>query len=584
VGAGDRPRVFQRRSGNGHLAAGGGFAPGGRPQRGVQYAERAHGARMADFPTVADQIAERLRAAGVRHAFGIPSGQVLAIIEAMRRAGIEFVLVSHEGAAGFMADVTGRLTGVPGVAVATVGPGATNLTTGIGNALLDRSSAIALTGQVPSTQLHRRVQMRVDHQALFRPLTKATYQLSPGAIASVLEDALAVATAEPPGPVHLDVPEDVAIAPAETGARAGTATPQGSEIPLAREADLARVMDHLRRAHRPVAALGFSLYRTTALAELRRFLEANHLPFVTTNMAKGVVAEDHPLWLGVVGRVRRATIEAFLAQADLVLGIGYDPVEISYEEWLPPAPLVHIDGEPADVDGTVRLVHQTIGDLGDSVRRLATLPPARNEWADADLAAFRARLEASIRVPGEGFQPWEALDAMREAFPRDGLLTCDVGAHTHLVATQWRVTEPGTLLVSNGWSSMGYAIPAALAAKLACPQRPVAAVMGDGCFLMMAGEMATAARLRLPIPFVVLNDASLALIKVKQERKHYAYTGIEVTDAAPQPPAAYFGVPVRVTHTAVEFRAAFTAALAADGPTVVEAMVRPDLYSTILYG
>jgi acetolactate synthase-1/2/3 large subunit len=282
--------------------------------------------------------------------------------------------------------------------------------------------------------------------------------------------------------------------------------------------------------------------------------------------------------------VRRATIEAYLAQADLVVGIGYDPVEICYEEWLPPVPLVHVDGEPADVDGTVRLEHQALGDLDDAVRRLATLPPGRNEWEDADLAAFRARLEASIRLPGDGFQPWEALDVLREVFPRDGLLTCDVGAHTHLVATQWRVTEPETLLVSNGWSSMGYAIPAALAAKLACPERPVAAIMGDGCFLMMAGEMATAARLGLPIPFVVLNDSSLALIKVKQERKHYAYTGIAVADAAPAVPPAYFGVPVQAVRTPAELRAAFAAALRADGPTVIEAIVRPEIYSTILYG
>src|SRR5688572_30002989 len=153
---------------------------------------------MADYRTNADLIAEMLHAAGVRYACGIPSGQVLAIIDAMRRVGIEFVLVSHEGAAGFMADVMGRVGGVPGVAVATVGPGATNLTTGIGNALLDRSPALAITGQVPCAQLHRRVQMRVDHQALFRPLTKATYQLRPGTTASILDEALAVATAEPP--------------------------------------------------------------------------------------------------------------------------------------------------------------------------------------------------------------------------------------------------------------------------------------------------------------------------------------------------------------------------------------------------
>jgi acetolactate synthase-1/2/3 large subunit len=539
---------------------------------------------------VADAIAQTLHAAGVRYAAGVPSGQVLAIIDAMRRAGIQFVLVSHEGAAGFMADVMGRMSGVPGVAVATVGPGATNLTTGIGNAYLDRSPAIAITGQVPLAQLNRRVQMRIDHQALFRPIVKETLQLGAreNAVAAV-NHALAVATAEPPGPVHLDVPEDVAVAEFDPALlREGKPAPPSQQVSHSKQRpaceDLEQVMARLRQARKPVAALGFSLYRSGALPALRRFLEANHLPFVTTNMAKGVVPEDHPLWLGVVGRVRRKTIEDYLAQADLVLGIGYDPVEISYEEWMPKVPLVHVDGEPADVADSVRLEHQAVGDLGEAVCRLAELPPVANDWDGAGMAAFRAKLEASIRLPGEGFQPWQALDIMRELLPADAILTCDVGAHTHLVATQWRVTAPETLLVSNGWSSMGYAIPAALAAKLVKPDRTVAAVMGDGCFLMMAGEMATAARLGLPVAFVVLNDRWLSLIKVKQERRDYAFSGVEVSCQPGQPPAEYFGVPNLVARTPAEFRAALHRALAADGPTIVEAIVRPDIYSTILYG
>src|SRR5579883_3032908 len=189
---------------------------------------------MADYRTNADLIAERLHAAGVRHAFGIPSGQVLAIIDAMRRVGIEFVLVSHEGAAGFMADVTGRVSGVPGVAVATVGPGATNLTTGIGNAWLDRSPALAITGQVATAQLGRRVQMRLDHQALYRPLTKASFQLAPDSVAPMIDEALALAGAEPPGPVHLDLPEDVAVLPAQVARSTGACWPHAAEAPPVR--------------------------------------------------------------------------------------------------------------------------------------------------------------------------------------------------------------------------------------------------------------------------------------------------------------------------------------------------------------
>ncbi len=539
---------------------------------------------MALNPTNSDLIADRLRSAGVRYAFGVPSGQVLALIEALRRAGIEFILVSHEGAAGFMADVVGRLTGVPGVAIATLGPGATNLTTGIGNAFLDRSPVLAITAQVPTSQLQRRVQMRVDHHRLFEPLTKATLQLASGSISATLSQALAIATAEPAGPVHLDLPEDVAVALVDSAERAA-APPLPQPVQLASENDLTRTMELLRTAKRPVAVLGFSLYRSGALPELGSFLEANHLPFVTTNMAKGVVPEDHPLWLGVVGRALRKTIEEYLGQADLILGLGYDPVEICYEEWMPPVPLVHVSNEAADVAETVLVAHQAIGDLGSSIRRLNTLSGgSSNEWDDSAMAGFRARLERQLRLPGDGFQPWQALDVMRELLPADALLACDVGAHTHLVATQWRVTVPETLLVSNGWSSMGYAIPAALAAKLCHPKRTVAAVLGDGCFLMMAGEMATAARIGLPVVFVVLNDSWLSLIKVKQERREYAYTGVVTQSESHQSPAAYFGVPNLVARNPEAFRAALLAALDSDGPTVVEALVRPELYSTILYG
>jgi acetolactate synthase-1/2/3 large subunit len=305
-------------------------------------------------------------------------------------------------------------------------------------------------------------------------------------------------------------------------------------------------------------------------------------------MAKGVLPEDHPLWLGVVGRVLRKTIEEYLAQADLVVGIGYDPVEISYEEWMQPAapsatvPLVHVDGEPADVAPRGQLVHEAIGVFGDAVRRLAAMAPGANEWDDDEMARFRAMLEEKTREDRRGFQPWQAVDIMRELLPDDAILACDVGAHTHLVATQWRVTVPETLLVSNGWSSMGYAIPAALGAKLARPERTIVAVMGDGCFLMMAGEMATIARSGLPIPFVVLNDGDLSLIKYKDEIRGYTTEGDEVYPVPPAPPASYFGVPVRCARTPAEFRAALAEALRAGGPMVVEAIVERDTYRALL--
>lgn len=530
--------------------------------------------------TNAGLLARRLRTRGVRYAFGIPSGQILAAIEALESSGIRFVLVSHEMTAAFMADVVGRLTGMPGVALATLGPGATNLATGVGNALLDRSPCLVITGQVASTQFGRRVQMHVDHQQLFRPLTKGSFLLAPGRMTETLDAAFALATAEPPGPVHLDFLDDFAVAPARETRRPFSqppveATPRLHGLPAALKA--------LRGAKRPVAALGLTAARSGLGRRIERFLARHRIPFVTTMMGKGAVPDDHPLCIGVVGRARHRWVEAFLGDADLVLGIGYDPVEIGYEEWMPKVPLVHVDPEPADTDGGVRVAAELTGDLGAAIEALAGAGLGRAAWDPSAIREFRTRLAASLRARSRRFQPWQVLDLLREWLPADGILTCDVGAHTHLVATQWPVPRNGQLLVSNGWSSMGYAIPAALAAKLVRPRREVACVVGDGGFLMQAGEMATAARLDLRVLFVVLRDESLSLIEAKQRRRGFRTVGVRLPARRPQPPAHYFGVPCLPARTPREFRAALRRAARSGGPVVIEAIVDGGRYAELLY-
>jgi len=530
--------------------------------------------------TNAGLLARRLRAMGVRYAFGIPSGQILAAIEAMESCGIRFVLVSHEMTAAFMADVVGRLTGVPGVALATLGPGATNLATGVGNALLDRSPCLILTGQVASTHFGRRVQMHVDHQQLFRPLTKGSFLLAPGRITETLDAAFALATAEPPGPVHLDLLDDFAVAPAREARRAFS-RPTADGGP--RLHGLPAALRAVRAAKRPVAALGLTAARSGLGRRIERFLVRHGIPFVTTMMGKGAVPDDHPLCIGVVGRARHRWVEAFLADADLVLGIGYDPVEIGYEEWMPKVPLVHVDPEAADTDGGVRVAAEVTGDLGAAVEALAGAGLGRAAWDPAAIRVFRERLAASLRPKSRRFQPWQVLDVLRDWMPADGILACDVGAHTHLVATQWPVPRTGQLLVSNGWSSMGYAIPAALAAKLVRPAREVACVVGDGGFLMQAGEMATAARLDLRVAFVVLRDESLSLIDAKQKRRGFRAVGVGLPVRRPRPPEHYFGVPCVPARTPRELRAALTRAGRSRGPTVIEAVVDGGRYPELLY-
>jgi acetolactate synthase-1/2/3 large subunit len=533
---------------------------------------------MADIRTTnADLLARRLRAHGVRHIFGIPSGQILPVVEAAEAHGIRFNLVSHEMSAAFMADVMGRLTGIPGVALATLGPGATNLATGVGNAMLDRSPSLVMTGQVATAQAGRRIQMHIDHRPLFTPLTKASLALAQGRVGLTVERAFTLATAEPPGPVHLDLPEDVLVAPAaEREHRQGAPAPAARRLVGMREA-----VRTLQRARRPVAVLGLSAARAGAGRQIRRFLERWKIPYVTTMMGKGVVPDPHPLSIGVVGRARHRWVEAFLKSADLILGLGYDPVEIGYEDWMPDLPLVHVDREAADVDPRVRIAAEVLGDLGEAVVALAAAPLTRTEWDLPVIRAFQERLAAGLRPRATGFQPYQALDILRAWLPDNGILACDVGAHTHIIASQWPLPAGGALLVSNGWSSMGYGIPAALAASLACPRREVVCVVGDGGFMMQAGEMATAARLGRPVLFVVMQDGSLSLVEAKQRRRGFRIAGVKL--GAPSPPEHYFGVPCVWARTEGEFHTALRQARQRRGPMIIKAEVDGSRYGEILY-
>jgi acetolactate synthase I/II/III large subunit len=534
---------------------------------------------MATHPTTnAELLAARLASRGVRYVFGIPSGQILPMVEGLERHGIRFVLVSHEMSAAFMADVVGRLTGVPGVALATLGPGATNLATGVGNALLERSPSLILTGQVATRQQGRRVQMHVDHQALFAPLVKQSLRLEPGRVVATLDRALALALAEPPGPVHLDLPEDVLAAPLaeRPGRPAAVRRPAPPRLTGVRAAGRL-----LGAARRPVAVLGLSAARSGARRGIRRFLERFGIPYVTTMMGKGVIPDPHPLSIGVVGRARHLWVEGFLQDADLILGLGYDGVEIGYEDWMPDVPLIHVDREAAEADARVRIAAEVRGDLDAALAALAAMPLARTEWDLHAVRAFQVRLAAGVRPAADGFQPHQVLDLLRAWLPADGILACDVGAHTHLVASQWPVPEGGALLVSNGWSSMGYGIPAALGAKLASPAREVVCLVGDGGFLMQAGEMATASRLGCRVLFVVLEDGSLSLIEAKQRHRGFRVAGVRLP-VTPSP-EHYFGVPCLSARTPAEFRAALTRARRTRGPLVIAARVDGSRYSELLY-
>jgi len=526
-----------------------------------------------------DIIVRALERAGVRWVFGVPSGPVLPLIEALRRSSIEFILTASETSAGFMATAVGYLTGIPGVCASTVGPGATNLTTGVGCAWLDRAPVIAITCNVASAWLDRRIQMRIDHHALFKPLTKATISFRALSAAEAVRRAVAIASEEPPGPVHLDLPEDIAQAPPTDVAASASEPARREDL----SAEVVRLLSTaLADSRRPLVVTGLTFTRSKAGRDLLRFVERLHLPFVTTMHAKGFLPESHPNWAGVIGRARRSDIKAFTDRADLIVAVGYDPIEINYEEWTGKTPIVHISSEAAEASKNLNFVWNEACDLDAAIEAIGAIAPATHDWSIEDCRRHCLALERALRPSGADFSAHHALDVLRGWLPADGILAYDVGAHTHQIATQWRTDLPRTLLATNGWSSMGYGMPAAYAARLVFPKRAVVAVVGDGGFQMTAGELALARRLNLAVPIIVLNDGWLGLMKVKQERRSYPLSGVRLGDPPGSPPH-YFGVPCRAAKNSEEFHDALEWATSLRGPSVIEAFIDAEAYSSTVF-
>ncbi len=536
------------------------------------------------MPTVAEQFVGRLKAHGVRYVFGIPSGSWLYYMEAMRSQELDFVLVSNEASGGFMAEACARLTGTLAACYGTVGPGATNLSTGVVGGLLDRTPMIALTSVPPEKLLGRTVQMAIDQQTLFRPISKWTTQLSEGRVDQVVDQAMRIATEEVPGPVHIALPEDIgqktipATDAIEPHSRAKRPTPRHPD-----PVQLERAAKIFAAARKPVLAVGLTAVRTVDRALLARVAEKHGIPVVLTPMAKGMLSEDHDWYAGVLFHALSDKVAETHREADLIVSIGYDPVEFNFEDWMPRVPLLHFDTVEADIDRTQ--YHQVFDVLGDpqiSLEYLAQLPELGSMWNRKVLAERRASMFAKLEPPAGTFGPRAALSILREQLPQDGIMACDVGAHTHLIGQAWRTPAPDRLLMTNGCSSMGFGVPAAIAAKLCRPDKKVACVTGDGGFLMMAGEMAVARRRNLGVVFVVLADQHLALIDLKQQKKGFSKYSVSLHEDQCPTPDTVFGVPVLRADNAAQYRQALAQAFAANGPVIVEAHIDPAEYGELI--
>ena len=534
----------------------------------------ARSARAADF------LARRLYEAGCRHAFGMPGGEVLTLIDALRAAGIEVVLTRHENAAAFMAEGVWHRTGAPGILVATLGPGVMNGVNAIANAHQDRVPLIVLSGCVEADEALTYTHQVLDHQAVLRPITKGSFRLTAQGADIVADKAVTLATDPRPGPVHVDVPIGVANTQV-TLPRLRRRLPAEVMQPVPGPA-LARARGWLSRAERPVMIAGLDALNDAAGDTLRGVAERFGIPVVTTYKAKGLLPEDHPMALGAAGLSPRAdrVLVPMVQRADLILCVGYDPIEMrpGWREIWDPAQVNVIDIAAVVND---QYMHQAtmniVGDCGAALSVIAQGVAPRITWPAGEIPDAQADLAAAFPT-GEDWGAAAVIDEARKALPRDTIATADSGAHRILLSQKWQAHGPRELLQSSALCTMGCAVPLAMGAKLAAPDRPVAAFSGDAGFLMVAGELSTAAELRLPVIFIVFVDASLALIEKKQRERQLPNVAVDFGRHDLAALGRALGGQGTSVRSRAELRAAITAALAAETFTVIAAEIARGAY------
>jgi acetolactate synthase-1/2/3 large subunit len=457
---------------------------------------------------------------GVEYIFGIPGEENLDVMDVLLDSSIRFITVRHEQGAAFMADVYGRLTGRPGVCLATLGPGATNLITGVADANMDRSPIIAIAGQGSTHRLHKESHQILDLVNLFKPISKyATQILEPEIVPEIVRKAFKVAKAEKPGCSFIDFPENIAAEEIEGKQPLKVQDPLP---PLAPEEKLKQAAEVIANARFPLVMAGNGAIRARAGEALKEFATQLNIPVTMTFMAKGVVPRDHPMSLGAVGLAAQDYIACGFDRADVVICVGYDLVEYHPHLWHsnPEQKIVHIDSLPAEVDEHYILEVGVVGNISATLDELAKrVTPRTGNWADPLRQAMIKEADEHAEDDGFPVKPQKILWDLRHVLDTEGILISDVGAHKMWIARLWQSHAPNTCIISNGFAAMGIGVPGAIAAKLAYPDRQVVTITGDAGFLMNSQEIETALRLDLAFVILVWNDSKYGLIKWHQDRR-----------------------------------------------------------------
>ena len=543
--------------------------------------------------TAAQLLVECLVAEGCEYVFSVPGEETMDVLDALGKlaesgAGPRHITTRHEQGAAFMADVYGRLTGRAAVAMATLGPGATNLLTGIADAHLDRAPMVAITGQASSDKLHKEAHQVVDIVRMFEPVTKWNVRVERvEAIPEIVRKAFRVAVLEKPGPTHIELPENVAATP--VAADAAPLLPGRTYFPEPTDEAIAHAADLIATSHRPIILAGNGVLRRQASGELRALARGLHVPVAVTFMGKGAIDDRSHLSLMAVGLQARDHVLSGFDRADLVVCVGYDLVEYAPARWNPDGRkrIVHIDTQPAEVDAQYRPEVELVGDIEGTLRRLLTaVQPrgisgrdagerheARDTLVHADLRT--ALLEELAGAAGSGddrlpIRPQRAIADLREALGPDDIVVSDVGAHKVWVARLYQAYEPNTVIISNGFAAMGISVPGAIAAKLVHPDRKVVALCGDGGFLMNSQELETAKRIGANITVVVWRDDGYGLIDWKQRNEFGRPFGVEFGNPDFVDYARSFGIAGFRPSSAGDLLPTLRRALDIDGPALVE--------------
>ena len=514
--------------------------------------------------SLADVVVRRLTDAGVRTLFGVPGGgSSLDLIDAARRAGLPFVLTATETAAAIAALAQSEITGRPGACLTALGPGASSVVNGVACAHLDRAPLIVFTDSLPGASQNRFEHQRLTLNALFQPIAKCSSRFETATALSTIERSLKTAEAGCPGPVHLEWPSDVTTATATPVA--GT-TRQEDIVAGSRFRDIEPL---LRNARRPLVIAGLGARRVEDAVAIRSLCERRGIPAMVTYKAKGVVPDSHPLFAGVF--TNAAIEQPLLRESDLVLGVGLDPVELLPRPWTVSAPVVYCGRWPV-ADDHVPFALQLIAEIAAALDELErSMSPS--DWSREEVHEHAARQRRLASVPAPGLSAQRVIEIAARRLAATCRVTVDAGAHMFPATLFWPVGAPGEMLISNGLSTMGFALPAAIGASLLDGDRPVVALTGDGGLLMCAGELLTAARERLRIIVIVFDDASLSLIEIKQQAKRLNPAGVALAHIDWPALARSLGVTAFGAGTESELERAIDGALACEGPSLIAARI-----------